>query len=80
MDVNSSSEAGSWLKPVGEFFLGLNASAVIRRVVGAIEIVPDLMALQFQGLTWQQFVGHYADETARPGLSSSRLCERTDMV
>jgi hypothetical protein len=69
MDVNSSSEAGSWLKPVGEFFLGLNASAVIRRVVGAIEIVPDLMALQFQGLTWQQFVKHYADETAQPGLS-----------
>jgi hypothetical protein len=69
MDVNSSSEAGSWLKPVGEFFLGLNASAVIRRVVGAIEIVPGLMALQFQGLTWQQFVRHYADETARPGLN-----------
>jgi hypothetical protein len=69
MDVNSSSEAGSWLKPVGEFFLGLNASAVIRRVVGAIEIVPGLMALQFQGLTWQQFVKHYADETAQPGLN-----------
>jgi hypothetical protein len=69
MDVNSSSEAGSWLKPVGEFFLGLNASAVIRRVVGSIEIVPGLMALQFQGLTWQQFVRHYADETAQPGLN-----------
>jgi hypothetical protein len=68
MDVNASSEVGSWLKPVGEVFLGLNTSAVIRRVVGAIEIVPGLMALQIPGLTWQQFVRYYADETVQPSL------------
>jgi hypothetical protein len=71
MDVNSSSEAGAWLKPVGEIFLGLNMSAVIRRVVGAVEIVPGLMALQLQGLTWQEFVNHYADETARSSLKAA---------
>jgi hypothetical protein len=61
-------EAGTWLKPVGDVFLGLNTSAVIRRVVGVIEIVPSLSVLQIQGLTWPQFVEHYADETARAGL------------
>jgi hypothetical protein len=71
MDVNSSSEAGAWLKPVGEIFLGLNMSAVIRRVVGAVEIVPGLMALQLQVLTWQEFVNHYADETARSSLKAA---------
>ncbi len=78
MDVNSASEAGTWLKPVGEVFLGLNTSAVIRRVVGVIEIVPGLAALQLQGLTWQQFVKHYADETAQAGLNAAwiALAER----
>ena len=42
----------TWLKPVGDVFLGLNTSAVIRRVVGVIEIVPGLSVLQIQGLTW----------------------------
>jgi hypothetical protein len=71
MDGNASSEAGTWLEPVGEVFLGLNMSAVIRRVVGAVEIVPGLMALQLQGLTWQQFVKHYADETAQSSLNAA---------
>ena len=71
MDVNSSSKAGTWLKPVGEVFLGLNTSAVIQRVVGAIEIAPGPLVRQLQGLTWQQFVKHYADETAQSGLDAA---------
>jgi hypothetical protein len=61
-------EAGTWLKPVGDVFLGLNASAVIQRVVGEVERVPSLSAQQIQGLTWQQFVQRYADESAQVGL------------
>jgi hypothetical protein len=67
------SEVGTWLKPAGDVFLGLNASAVIRRVVGVIKIVPGLSVLQIQGLTWQQFVKHYADESAREGLNAAWL-------
>ncbi|RPI96290.1 MAG: hypothetical protein EHM39_10980 [Chloroflexi bacterium] len=66
-------EDNSWLKPVGEVFLGLNPAAVIRRVVGVIEIVPSLSVLQLQGLTWPQFVEHYADEPAREGLINGWL-------
>ena len=64
MSVNPP-EAGTWLKPVGDVFLGLDASAVIQRVVGGIEITPNLSAQQIQGLTWHQFVQHYADQSVR---------------
>jgi hypothetical protein len=70
MSVNPP-EAGAWLKPVGDVFLGLNASAVIQRVVGVIEIAPSLSVRQIQGLTWHQFVQHYADESAREGLNAA---------
>lgn len=72
MSVNPS-DAGTWLKPAGDVFLGLNSSSVIRRVVGVLDIVPTLSVLQIQGLTWSQFVAHYADESARDGLNTGWL-------
>ncbi len=63
-----SSDANSWLKPTGEIFLGLDTSAVIRRIVGVIENAPSLSVPQLQGLTWQQLVERYAEPPAREGL------------
>jgi hypothetical protein len=46
---------------------------VIRRVVGAVDLIPSLGVLQLQGLTWPQFVEHYADDSAREGLNAAWL-------
>jgi hypothetical protein len=62
------SDTGIWLKPLGDVFLGLNTSAVIRRVFGFIEIAPTLNAAQLPGLPWHDFVAHYADPSAQDGL------------
>jgi hypothetical protein len=67
MNVNAA-ESGSWIKALGDVFLGLNSSAVIRRVIGHVDIVPGLAIKHIVGLTWQEFVEQYADETARKGL------------
>lgn len=62
-------ETGTWIKPLGDVFLGLNDSAVIRRVIGVIDILPSINARQIQGLTWQEFVTQYAAESAQEGLN-----------
>jgi peptidoglycan hydrolase-like protein with peptidoglycan-binding domain len=61
-------QTGGWIKPFGEVFIGLNDAAVIRRVIGAVDIPPDLDALQIQGLTWLEFVKHFAAEDTQTGL------------
>lgn len=58
-------EAGAWLKPFDDVFLGLDASAVIQQVVGMIDPGPGSAV---QGLTWPQFVQQYAHESFREGL------------
>jgi hypothetical protein len=73
-------ETGSWIKPLGDVFLGLNTSAVIRRVIGVIEILPTLNAKQIQGLTWQEFVTQYADEPAQKGLEMAWLAMAKDHI
>ncbi len=65
----SETDTGAWLRPLGDIFLGLNTSAVIRRVFGAVEIAPDLSIAQLPGLSWREFVALYADESARDGLN-----------
>lgn len=65
----SVAETGTWLKPLGDVFLGLNTSAVIRRVIGNLDIAPDLPVVQLPGLSWSEFVAAYADESVRAGLN-----------
>lgn len=72
MNVNAP-EAGTWIKSLGDVFLGLNTSAIIRRVIGVIEILPDLQIKQIQGLSWQEFIRQYADESAQEGLRHAWL-------
>ena len=67
MNVNAA-ESGSWIKALGDIFLGLNSAAVIQRVIGHVDIVPDLTIKHIVGLSWQEFVERYADQTARDGL------------
>ena len=67
MSVNPS-DSGLWLRPLGDVFLGLNPSGVIRRASGALDMAPTLPVAQIQGLSWQEFVAHYADDSARRGL------------
>jgi hypothetical protein len=64
---------GTWLKPLGDVFLGLDASAVIRRVFGDIEIASSPSAARLPDLTWRDFVAQYADETAQDGLNYAWL-------
>ncbi|MBN1565338.1 MAG: hypothetical protein JXA10_15945 [Anaerolineae bacterium] len=64
---------GLWLKPLGDVFLGLNTSAVIRRVFGAIDIAPSLNVAQLPGLSWRDFVAHYADQSVQDGLNYAWL-------
>ncbi len=62
-------DTGTWLQPLGDVFLGLNTSAMIRRVFGAIESMPSLNGAELPDLSWHDFVALYADVTARDGLN-----------
>ena len=61
-------EIGSWLKPLGDTFLGLDSNAAIRHVIGVIEIAPDVTITHLQGLKWLEFVEKYAEASAQEGL------------
>lgn len=61
-------QTGRWIAPFGDVFIGLNNAAVIRRVIGAVEIPSTLEALQIHGLTWSEFVKHFAAADAQVGL------------
>ncbi|MCD4686754.1 MAG: hypothetical protein K8S97_12535 [Anaerolineae bacterium] len=62
------SQAGSWIAPFGDVFIGLDDTAVIRRVVGNIDTPAGPDKLQVQGLTWLEFVEHFATEDTKSGL------------
>lgn len=63
-------QTGSWIAPFGDAFIGLNREGIIRRVIGAIAIPPAFPFLQVQGLTWQEFIQHFADPAAHAGLEA----------
>jgi hypothetical protein len=62
-------EIGTWIKPFGEIFLGLDDSGIIRRAVGVLG-VPELSAAQVEGLSWQDFIAQHAAESALDGLKT----------
>jgi hypothetical protein len=66
--VAASPETGLWLRPFGDLFLGLDTSAVIQRVVGANRGVANWPSDSIRGLSWQEFITRFADESARDGL------------
>jgi hypothetical protein len=61
-------EIGLWLEPFGDMFLGLDASAVIRRVIGVNQGIANRPVEDLRGLSWQEFITRFADESARDGL------------
>ena len=78
--IGNSPDTGTWLQPLGDVFLGLNTSAVIRRVFGAIEIMPNLNVAQLQGASWRDFVAYYADPIAQDGLNYAWQAMANDHV
>jgi hypothetical protein len=61
-------ETGLWLRPFGEMFLGLDASAVIQRVIGVNPGIVNRPVEDLRGLSWQEFITRFAGESARDGL------------
>ncbi|HVO70115.1 MAG TPA: hypothetical protein VMT24_08720, partial [Aggregatilineaceae bacterium] len=61
-------ETGVWLRPFGEMFLGLDASAVIQRVIGANPGIVSRPVEDLRGASWQEFITRFAGESARDGL------------
>ncbi len=63
-------ETGHWIAPFGERFIGLDETATIRRVIGSFNISPPSDTDRLPGLSWREFVTHFAAADAQEGLLS----------
>lgn len=66
--IEQPPEASAWLGPFDDIFLGLDHTAVIRRVTGMSPALLNIRPDELAGTSWEDFVQQHAAEPARAAL------------
>lgn len=61
-------DMGTWIRPFGDVFLGVERDGRIQHVVGDATMMLAVPAEQVVGMSWADFVERHADSIAREGL------------